>query len=180
MHTTKHLCLAICMAMAALGSVGGAHAQGLDLTTFKIEASGVSLRVPLAVFEALPAEGGVQGQLFLARDDEAQLLLGGFENDDGRSLAAHRRLLLEKNYADATIDYAPMRKRWFVLSGTMDSRTFYQRVAFTCGGRLINSWAMIYPTSRKRFYDRLVERMHRSFKPGRGPNGNCQPPVLTN
>jgi len=180
MPTILRAVLAMLVAAASIGLVRQATAQDLRWTSVAIPASGVSLRVPLSIFEAMPVGNGAEGQLFLAKGGEAQLLLGGFRNDDGRSLAKHRRVLLTKNYAGASIDYAPKRKRWFVISGTMDERTFYQRVAFSCSGRLINSWAMIYPTRRKRFYDRLVERMHGSFKSGCGPEGDCRLPALTN
>jgi hypothetical protein len=41
-----------------------------------------------------------------------------------------------------------VRDTWFVLSGTRDGTIFYERVTFTCGGKLINSWAMLYPVRR--------------------------------
>ena len=151
-----------------------AKAQDLRPTRFTLPASGVSLDVPLGVFEAMPVDTDAQGQLFVGRDDGAQLLLGAFRNVDGRSVAEHQRFVIRSNYANAEIDYAPVRRSWFVVSGTLDKRTFYQRVTFTCGGRLISSWAMIYPTSRKRFYDNIVERIHKSFRVGRGPQGGCR------
>jgi hypothetical protein len=60
-----------------------------------------------------------------------------------------------------------MRGRWFVISGTIGDREFYERVSFTCGGRLINSWAMIYPYAERDFYNRVVEAVARSYSPGR-------------
>jgi len=50
---------------------------------------------------------------------------------------------------------------------------FYQRVSFTCGGRLINSWAMLYPAAERKMYDRVVEAVARSFMPGAGKTGTC-------
>ena len=78
--------------------------------------------------------------------------------------------LLTESYAGAAIDYAPVRDTWFVLSGIRNGTMFYERVTFTCGGRRINSWAMLYPVAERRFYDRSVEQVHRSYRAG---GSNC-------
>jgi hypothetical protein len=77
---------------------------------------------------------------------------------------------LQQSYPGADIDYAPIGPTWFVLSGTRDGIMFYERVTFTCGGRLINSWAMLYPAAERRVWDRIVEQVARSYRAG---EGNC-------
>ena len=37
---------------------------------------------------------------------------------------------------------------------------------FSCNGRLINSFAMIYPSERGGLFDRIVEGIEKSFRPG--------------
>ena len=66
------------------------------------------------------------------------------------NLRDYRSLVLQQSYAGADIDYAPVSGSWFVLSGTRDGVMFYERVTFTCGGRRINSWAMLYPAAERR------------------------------
>ena len=61
---------------------------------------------------------------------------------------------------------ATVADAWFVLSGTLDGRIFYERVTFACGGRLIKSWAMLYPATERSIYDRIVEEVARSYRPG--------------
>jgi hypothetical protein len=78
-----------------------------------------------------------------------------------------------RNYADASLDYAPVRKSWFVVSGERDGVMFYERVSFTCDGRLITSWAMLYPVAERQFYDRVVEAVAPTFTPARGRGGSC-------
>jgi hypothetical protein len=51
---------------------------------------------------------------------------------------------------------------------------FYERVSFTCGGRLINSWALLYPVSERGIYDRIVEAIARTYSPGAGRSGQCE------
>ena len=42
-----------------------------------------------------------------------------------------------------------MGRTWFVLSGEGDGKVFYEKVMFSCSGRLINSFAMIYPANKQ-------------------------------
>ena len=100
-------------------------------------------------------------------------MVGAFENEEQTTIAAYRDYLLRENYPGANIDYAPVHDRWFVLSGTIGDKEFYERVSFTCGGRLINSWAMVYPKAENAFYDRIVEAIARTYSPGAGHSGNC-------
>lgn len=158
-----------------LSVVGLSNVSASDFAWKRIEvpANGVSLKVPLGVFEPVDNDADA-GRLFASADRKAQLLVGAFANVDNRSIAEHQRFVIDTKYATANLDYAPRRRNWFVISGTMDTRTFYHRVTFTCRRRQINSWAMIYPTAQKGFYDALVERMHRSFRPSHGPRGDCR------
>jgi hypothetical protein len=39
-----------------------------------------------------------------------------------------------------------------VLSGTRNGTAFYQRVSFSCGGRKINSRALLFPATEKATY----------------------------
>jgi hypothetical protein len=100
--------------------------------------------------------------------------MGAFPNEENMTLDAYRSFLIERNYAEAQIDYAPVRQRWFVLSGTRGDTVFYERVTFICGGRYISSWAMLYPKSEQARYDRVVERVARSYAAGGGAGPECR------
>jgi hypothetical protein len=133
-----------------------------DWATLRNERHGFLIAYPIGVFEQRGEPQTDEGRVLYSHDGKAQLLVGAFANDDATPLAAYRDYLLAENYAGAHIDYAPLRGKWFVLSGTIGDREFYERVSFTCGGRLINSWAMIYPTAERAFYNRIVEAVARS------------------
>ena len=107
-----------------------------------------------------------------SRDGNARLLAGALPNADGVNLRDYRSLVLQQSYQGADIDYAPLGATWFVLSGIRDGVMFYERVTFTCGGRLINSWAMLYPAAERRIWDRIVEQVARSYRAGEGGCGN--------
>lgn len=157
----------------ALSAASSTAAQTARWTAYTHPQTGFSLRYPAGLLMPKPDGTTADGQLFVSPDNQARLIVGAFANDGDLSLRAYRDFILTENFKGATLDYAPVRTSWFVISGTRGSQTFYQRVAFTCGGRLINSWAMIYPSAQKRLYDRVVEGVHKSYMTGRGPAGAC-------
>jgi hypothetical protein len=144
-----------------------------DWAMLRNERHGFLIAYPVEVFEQRGQPQTDEGRVLYSRDGKAQLLVGAFANDDATTLAAYRDFLLQESYAGAHIDYAPVRGKWFVLSGSVGDREFYERVSFTCGGRLINSWAMIYPKAEAGFYNRIVEAVARSYTPGAGRTGEC-------
>jgi hypothetical protein len=134
---------------------------------------GFMLAYPGSVFAPDPERSGNGGHVLVSRDGRAKLLVATFENEDHISLKAYRQQLIEDNYPDAALEFTPMGKRWFVLSGTQGETHFYYRVTFTCAGGLINSWAIMHPVAERSFYDRVVEAVHRSYTPGAGSSGRC-------
>ena len=134
--------------------------------------SGTGISYPAGVFAEKAAQP--EGRILVSPDGKARLLVGTFLNESASSLDAYRAQLLEENYRGATLDYAPVRRSWFVISGTIGSVMFYERVSFTCSGRYINSWAMLYPAAERAFYDRIVEAVAPTFRPGSGKGGRCE------
>lgn len=147
-----------------------APAQGQDETaTYRNPRFGFTLTYPTARFK--PQEPlSEDGRVWVSHDGNARLLAGALPNADNLGLKEYREFLLKESYGGATIDYAPVRDTWFVLSGTRDGLIFYERVTFTCGGRLINSWAILYPEAERQLYDPVVERVARSYRAG---TSNC-------
>jgi hypothetical protein len=136
------------------------------IATYRNERHGFSLSYPAGTFTAQPSPAKEDGRVFVSRDGSARLLAGALANADGLNMRDYRALVLRQSYQGAAIDYAPVANTWFVLSGTRDGMMFYERVTFTCGGRLINSWAMLYPAAERRIYDRIVEQVARSYRAG--------------
>lgn len=159
----------ICLSQAGSASADWRKAW----TKLQNEKHGFLIAYPKEVFEQRSDPAPGDGRLLYSHDGRAQLLVGAFANEDAVSLRAYRRYLIKEQYAGAKITYAPVRRGWFILSGTIGDQEFYERVSFTCGGRLINSWAMIYPHAENRFYDRVVEAIARTYSPGAGRTGNC-------
>jgi hypothetical protein len=144
-----------------------------EWATLKNARHGFAIAYPTAVFEQKTAPTSEDGRVLVSKDGKAKLLVGAFDNAEENSLETYRQFLLNEQYAGADVDYAPVRERWFVLSGTHNGEIFYQRVSFTCGGTLINSWAMLYPESERKLYDRVVEAVAKTYSPGAGRSGAC-------
>jgi len=134
---------------------------------------GFKIDYPANVFSPVAAQQSEAGRILVTHDGRARLLIGAFDNDTQASLRAYRTHLLETSYAGAAIGYAPVRATWFVLSGTRNGTEFYERVSFTCSGRRITSWAMLYPHAQRGYYDPILEMIARSFRPSRSTDAGC-------
>ena len=168
-NLTRHLFLpAACLLVVVMATPLLAAAIGADgWGNYRDSRYGFSIAYPSNIFRPDPnAQSRSGARAFISRDGTAKLLVGAFDNESGESMAQYRSYILKQSYAGADIDYAPVRKKFFVLSGNHNGITFYERVSFTCGGNVINSWAMIYPQSEKRFYDKVVEAVAKTYRPG--------------
>lgn len=148
---------------------------GANVTYFN-QRFGFMLSVPADVFVPAAARNPEQGGLWISKDGQARLIAVATLNETNETLSTYRRFVLEETYQGASIEYAPVRETWFVLSGTKDGRAFYQRINFVCGGRYIYGWQIDYPVAEKRLYDPVIEHVHRTYRPGRGEDGRCGRP----
>ena len=164
------------VASAVLGLCSAANAGPKldDWATLRNDRHGFTIAYPIEVFEQKTEPTTDEGRVLLSKDGKAKLLIGAFENGENSSLEDYRQFLLDSQWAGAAIDYSPVRKKWFVLSGIKDDQIFYERVSFTCGGKLINSWAMVYPTAERKVYDRVLEAIAKTYLAGAGKEGNCE------
>jgi hypothetical protein len=114
----------------------------------------------------------------VSKDGKARLLVGTIANFDEKSLEEYRTFLIGASYSGAKIHYAPVRATWFVLTGTKADGTtsFYQRVNFVCGGRAINSWAVIFQYDEEYVYSNIIEQVHKDYRLG---GGNCDKMSMT-
>lgn len=157
----------VALATTLLSSASDARRPRLtDWITIEDQRFGFHLAYPGNVFAPRAGTEQQGGTVLVSHDGSAKLLVGTFENDTESTLEQYRDHLLSASYTGAAIDYAPFKKHWFIISGTRDGTHFYERVSFTCGGRLINSWALLYPVEARPFYDRVVEAIAQTYTPG--------------
>jgi hypothetical protein len=166
------LSLTAALGLFAMPAIAGPKLD--DWATVKNVRHGFTIAYPIDVFEQKAEPTTDEGRVLVSKDGKAKLLIGAFENSENSSLGQYRDFLLQGQWAGAAIDYDVLRSKWFVLSGTRNGQIFYERVSFTCGGKLINSWAMVYPEVERRTYDRVLEAIARTYLPGAGKEGNCE------
>lgn len=172
----KTAALIMALAIGVAGATTDGHAARAKLKqweTIQNQRYGFMIAYPGSVFTPSETVQAEHGHVLVSRDGGARLLVGAFDNETAATLAEYREQLLSENYSGADLDYAPVRKRSFVISGTRGDMHFYERVSFTCGGHLINSWALLYPVSERRTYDPIVEAIARTYSPGAGRTGQC-------
>ena len=154
-------------ALALLALVASNPATAQDWAEYRNERYGLSLRYPANIFVVERTAEAGDGQVFVANDADARLLVGVLRNESGYTPTTYQDYIAQTSYGDYQLGYRRLGQSWFVLSGEGNGRTFYEKVMFTCGGRLINSFAMIYPSDQKHIFDQIVERIEDTFRPAR-------------
>ncbi|HJU19752.1 MAG TPA: hypothetical protein VJ770_25135 [Stellaceae bacterium] len=65
--------------------------------------------------------------------------------------------------------YARRGRDWFVVSGLVNDRIYYQRTVLSKACATINTLVIEYPTVLRRSLARAITVMSRSFRPGGRP-----------
>jgi hypothetical protein len=144
-----------------VGASAQGRSRGSSWTTYQNTRFGFALKYPADVFafDAGPADD--HGRTLVSHDGGATLHIFAAVNIAGTTLAKYRRSLIERRYAGVTLDHTPQGKFWFVLSGGHGDKVFYEHVAFSCDGKSLHGWQMIYPLSERTFYDLVADEVHR-------------------
>jgi hypothetical protein len=137
-------------------------------TTYVSDSFGYSLYYPAAFFEPQAIAQPGEPKTFLSFDKTAKLVVSGVVNDEGFTADTYRQTLLRDFSGYEMVEYMPRGKTWFVLSGTRAENTYYQKVLFSCAGRIINVLSITFPTAEKSFYEGLIEVIEDGFRPGAG------------
>jgi hypothetical protein len=127
---------------------------------------GLSYSYPTDVFSRAEGDGKPYFHYFASKSSEAKFLVGGWNNAKGQSPAGFKQWLIENVGGYDELTYRPRGRSWFVLSGYRGNSIYYEKVMFSCGGSLVNVFAITYPTQRRDLFDPIVERMEDSFRPG--------------
>jgi hypothetical protein len=152
--------------MVLVAFAAGARAATDDWRTYSNERYGFSLQYPSNIFVVEQTTEAGDGHLLVAKDGGAQLLVGSLTNASHFTPASYQEYVARNSYADYRIEYRRRGGSWFVLSGEGNGKIFYEKAMFSCAGRLINSFAMIYRSEQRHVFDRIVERIEDTFRPG--------------
>src|SRR5262245_14348694 len=141
--------------------------------TYRNDRFGFALDYPADEFIADDRGLGEFWRLFVSRDGRARLLITAGFNAKGATASSYRQSLMSEAYAGANLEYAPLRKTWFVLAGSRGEEMFYERATFACDGRVIHGWRLTYPAGARDHYSQIIERIHRGYKHVRGAGQHC-------
>ena len=157
----------ISLALALLGAAGIAQAQiNTGWVEHRNDKYGFSLEYPGDIFKLERTTETGDGHAFVSEDGKARLLVGALENTSRFTTASYQNHIAQQSYGKFNVSYRPIGKSWFALSGEGNDQIFYEKVIFSCSGRMITSFAMIYSLERRDEFDPLVERIEESFRAG--------------
>ena len=158
----------LALAATIAGLIGASAASAQAWRTYSNPRYGFSLQYPGNIFAVERTTEAGDGQLFIAKNGDARLLVGTLTNDTGFTSRSYQTYVAQNSYTGYRISYRRLGGSWFALSGEGNGKIFYEKVMFSCDGRRINSFAVIYPSDQRNVFDPIVERVEDSFRPGRG------------
>ena len=142
----------------------GGRSRGSSWTTYQNARFGFALKYPADVFAFDTTPANDNSRTLVSHDGAATLHIFAAVNVAGTTLAKYRRSLIEKRYTGMALDHMPQSKFWFVLSGMRGDKVLYEHVAFSCDGKSIHGWQMLYPLSERTFYDLVADEIHRNTR----------------
>lgn len=128
---------------------------------------GFNYSYPRSLFSRVEGDGKPSFRYFESDASQAKFLVGAWSNAAGQSPEKFKRWVMENAGGYDELTYRPRGRTWFVLSGYRGDTIYYEKVMFSCRGRVVNVFAITYPVNERDLYDPVVERMENAFKPGR-------------
>jgi hypothetical protein len=126
---------------------------------------GFNFTYPRDLFQPTEGDGKPSFHYFVSRDSEAKFMVGAWNNEAGQTPHEFKRWLLANTGGYDEMTYVPRGRTWFVISGYRGDDIYYEKVMFSCGGGVVNVFAISYPKHQRGLYDPVVEQMEDSFRP---------------
>jgi hypothetical protein len=128
---------------------------------------GFTYSYPHGLFSRIEGDGKPSFHYFVSPGSDAKLMVGAWNNREGRTPSGFKRWLLANAGGYDELTYRPRGRSWFVLSGYRGQDIYYEKVMFSCVGRVVNVFAITYPAIKRDLYDPVVEQMENTFTPAR-------------
>jgi hypothetical protein len=135
-------------------------------STYQDDNYGFSYSYPVELFTQVEGERP-SFRYFRSPESEAKFMVGAWDSERGETPSHFKQWMLTNADGYEDITYQPRGRTWFVLSGHRGDQIYYEKVIFTCGGRVVNVLAISYPETQRGMFDQVVERMEDSFKGGK-------------
>ena len=144
----------------------GNNSRADDWTTREDSHFGYSYSYPRELFAEIDGERP-SFHYFQSPQTEAKFLAGAWDNEKGENPGDFKQWMLTHADGYEDVTYEPRGRSWFVVSGYRGDQIYYEKVIFSCSGRIVNILAIAYPEARRELFDPIVERMEDHFKGGR-------------
>ncbi len=105
------------------------------------------------------------GQKFLSRDGQVEMIVYGSENASDHSLRDLYNSQLRREGNDKSIrqvTYKVLKGNWFVVSGYEGDRVYYQKTIFS--GGIFKTFRIEYDKSRADVFDKVTKKIAASFR----------------
>ncbi len=159
-----------CLIAVFIGGVfcGSAWSQDAGWETYRSQRFGYSLVFPARIVEPRSELKDGRGIEFASDDGLVKLKVLADYNAGNVSLGDYRTSILRDLADSSQLEYGPMGRSWFVLSGVRGESIYYQKVIFACGGRVINAFSLTYPAQLRHAFDQIVTTIEKNFHPTAG------------
>jgi hypothetical protein len=169
MASLRLLWCALCISAVFCGSewLSAGPAQAANWTTYRSPRFGYVLVFPADIVERRSESTDGRSIEFASDDNLVRLRVLADYNAENVSLGDYRAAIL-RELSEYKLEYGPMGRSWFVLSGVRGDSIYYQKVLFACGGRMINAFSLTYPAKLRSVFDSIVTVIEKSFHPPAG------------
>ena len=154
------------LTLVTVGLFLASEGQASRWSTQQDDKYGFSYSYPVELFAEVEGERP-SFRYFQSSESEAKFMVGAWDSERGETPSHFKQWMLTNADGYEDITYQPRGRTWFVLSGHRDDQIYYEKVIFSCGGRVVNVLAISYPEADRDMFDQVVERMEDSFKGGR-------------
>jgi len=146
-------------AWTAVG-VGGDYVEdAVPYTRYINTRYGFSIPYPSRLLVPQPPPGNNDGREFLSQDERVHMSAWGTYNVMEETLAG--RMASEKGDPDRTVTYEAMKADWFVLSGYIEGRIFYQRTYLV--DDIFYTFFIVYDEAVSDIYDPITAHISNEF-----------------
>ena len=139
-------------------------AKASDWLSYQNDRYGTTIDYP-DLFKMQPPPDADDGRKFKSADGADFTVSASYFALD-LTIAKYRDFIVKNLDPGSAITYETRGKNWFVISGTVGDKIFYEKHRLSHG--MNEDFVMSYPASTKQTYDPIVARMAKSFRSGNG------------
>lgn len=134
--------------------------KALDYVRYDNSQYRYSLAYPDSLFGPVQPIGEGRGMEFATSDSTARILVYADEESSQDDLEEQYQNALQQ--PDGRVTYRARESSWYIISGTMDQRVFYEKSILS--GGMLRTLRVEYPESRRDYFDAVTAVMSTSFK----------------